>query len=119
MRCQEGIEVVQRKQDKPQACARRLPMNMDFDTFLIGLYLMVDEWLQKQGQRYLRPEGGAPPRLSDAEMLTLLLAHQLAQAKWRERRWLRYLRPNYQAWFPNLTTQSAYNRRARNLSGVL
>lgn len=94
-------------------------MNMDFDTFLIGLYLMVDEWLQKEGQRYLRPEGGAPPRLSDAEMLTLLLAHQLAQAKWRERRWLQYLRHNYHSWFPNLTTQSAYNRRARNLTGVL
>lgn len=94
-------------------------MNMDFDTFLIGLYLMVDEWLERDGQRYLRPEGGAPPRLSDAEMLTLLLAHQLSQAKWHERRWLRYLRHNYQRWFPNLTSQSAYNRRARNLTGVL
>jgi hypothetical protein len=52
-------------------------------------------------------------------MLTLLLAHQLAQGKWRERRWLRFLKHNYQAWFPNLTAQSAYNRRARNLSGVL
>ncbi len=94
-------------------------MNMDFDTFLIGLYLMVDEWLQKEGRQYLRPEGGAPPRLSDAEMLTLLLAHQLAQAKWRERRWLRFLKHNYLQWFPSLTTQSAYNRRARNLAGVL
>lgn len=93
-------------------------MDMDFDTFLIGLYLMVDEWLNKEGERYLRPQGGAPPRLSDAEMLTLLLAHQLAQATWRERRWLRYLWRNYHQWFPNLTTQSAYNRRARNLSGV-
>jgi hypothetical protein len=94
-------------------------MDMDFDTFLIGLYLMVDEWLQREGQRYLRPEGGAPPRLSDAEMLTLLLAHQLSQARWRERQWLRYLRHNYQSWFPALTSQSAYNRRARNLWGVL
>ena len=94
-------------------------MNMDFDTFLIGLYLMVDKWLQREGHRYLRPEGGAPPRLSDAEMLTLLVAHHLSQATWRERRWLRFLKRNYQAWFPNLTTQSAYNRRARNLSGVL
>jgi hypothetical protein len=94
-------------------------MDMDFDTFLIGLYLMVDEWLQREGQRYLRPQGGAPPRLSDAEMLTLLLAHPLSQAQWRERRWLRYLRRNYQAWFPALTSQSAYNRRARNLWGVL
>ncbi len=80
---------------------------------------MIDEWLQDEGHKYMRPEGGAPPRLSDAEMLTLLLAHQLAQAKWRERRWLRYLRHNYLEWFPNLTSQSAYNRRARNLTGVL
>lgn len=94
-------------------------MNMDFDTFLIGLYLMIDEWLERKGLGYLRPEGGTPPRLSDAEMLTLLLAHQLFQARWRERRWLRYLRHNYRDWFPNLTTQSAYNRRARNLTGVL
>ncbi len=77
-------------------------MDMDFDTFLIGLYLMVDQWLQKEGHRYLRPEGGAPPRLSDAEMVTLLLAHQLAQGKWRERRRLRFLKHNYQEWFPAL-----------------
>jgi Transposase DDE domain len=112
--------MVQRKQQNP--LYKELPMNMDFDTFLIGLYLMVDEWLQgvqADGKRYVRPQGGAPPRLSDAEMLTLLLAHQLSQAKWRERRWLRFLQHNYQGWFPSLTTQSAYNRRARNLSGVL
>ncbi len=94
-------------------------MDMDFDTFLVGLYLMVDEWLQREGQRYLRPVGGAPPRLSDAEMLTLMLAHQLSQGKWRERRWLRFVWRNYLPWFPDLTTQSAYNRRARNLTGVL
>jgi hypothetical protein len=76
---------------------------------------MVVEWLQSEGERYVRPEGGAPPRLSDAEMLTLLLVHHLSQGKWRERRWLRFPRHNYQEWFPNLTTQSAYNRRARNL----
>ena len=99
-------------------------MDMDFDTFLIGLYLMVDKWLQTEGQRYIRPQGGTPPRLTDGEMLTLLLAHQLAQARWRERRWrerrwLRFVWHNYQEWFPSLTTQSAYNRRARNLTGVL
>ncbi len=94
-------------------------MNMDFDTFLVGLYLMVDQWLQNDGARYIRPQGGTPPRLTDGEMLTLLLAHQLAQAKWPERRWLRFVWHNYQEWFPALTTQSAYNRRARNLWGVL
>ena len=44
---------------------------------------MVDGWLQNDGQRYIRPQGGTPPRLTDGEMLTLLLAHQLAYAHWR------------------------------------
>jgi hypothetical protein len=95
-------------------------MDMDFDTFLVGLYLIVCDWLQDYGQRYIRPQGGAPPKLSDAEMLTLILAHQLAYAQWDERRWLRWLRHNgYRAWFPHLLAQSAYNRRARNLGGIL
>lgn len=95
-------------------------MDMDFDTFLIGLYLIVDDWLKNEGHAYLRPLGGAPPKFSDGEMLTLILAHQLAYANWHERRWLRWLHKNgYRAWFPKLPTQSAYNRRARNLSGVI
>ena len=53
-------------------------------------------------------------------MLTLILAHHLAYGAWEERRWLRWLHHNgYRAWFPHLLDQSAYNRRARNLSGVL
>ena len=95
-------------------------MDMDFDTFLIGLYIIIDDWLKEHGQLYLRPLGGAPPRFTAAEMLTLILAHQLAYAHWHERRWLRWLKKNgYRAWFPNLISQSAYNRRARNLSGIL
>lgn len=95
-------------------------MDMDFDTLLIGLYLIVCAWLKAGGQAYIRPAGGSPPTFSDGEMLTLLLAHQLAQATWQERRWLRWLTKNgYRAWFPALPSQSAYNRRARNLAGVL
>lgn len=95
-------------------------MNQDFDTFLIGLYLIVADWLKAGGHGYIRPQGGTPPVLSDAELLTLILAHQFVYATWSERRWLRWLRHNgYRAWFPHLLTQSAYNRRARHLSGVL
>ncbi len=95
-------------------------MDQDFDTFLVGLYVIVCDWLKAQGQRYIRPLGGRPPGLTDGEMLTLLLAHQFVFAAWSERRWLRWLHRNdYWAWFPQLQDQSAYNRRARNLSGVL
>jgi Transposase DDE domain len=95
-------------------------MDMSFDTFLIGLYLIVTDWLQQDGQRYIRPQGGAPPACSDGELLTLILAHQLSQATWHERRWLTWLDKNgYHAWFPQLPTPSAYNRRARHLAGVV
>jgi hypothetical protein len=95
-------------------------MDQDFDTFLIGLYCIICDWLQAEGQRYIRPQGGAPPRCSDGEMLTLLLAHQLTQATWHERRWRKWLDLNgYRAWFPHLPSQSAYNRRARHLAGVV
>jgi hypothetical protein len=45
------MNVVQRKQQNP--LYKKLPMDMDFDTFLIGLYLMIDEWLHSDGKRYL------------------------------------------------------------------
>lgn len=95
-------------------------MDMDFDTFLIGLYLIVTAWLKTDGQHYIRPQGGASPACSDGELLTLILAHQLCQATWHERRWLKWLDKNgYRAWFPHLPSQSAYNRRARHLAGVV
>jgi Transposase DDE domain len=95
-------------------------MNQDFDTFLVGLYVIVCDWLKTVGQPAIRPAGGSPPALTDGEMLTLLLAQQFVFATWSERRWLRWLRRNgYWAWFPKLQDQSAYTRRARNLSGVL
>jgi hypothetical protein len=95
-------------------------MAQDFDTFLVGLYVIVCDWLKADGQRYIRPLGGRPPALTDGEMLTLLLAQQFVFAAWSERRWLRWLHhQGYWAWFPELQDQSAYNRRARNLSGVL
>lgn len=90
-------------------------MDMSFDTLLIGLYCIIDQWLKTDGQRFIRPQGGRPPDFTDAEMLTLILAHQLAHAQWHERHWLRWLKhEGYRAWFPHLPTQSAYNRRARN-----
>ena len=52
------------------------------------IILIVCDWLQAEGQRYIRPQGGAPPACTDGELLTLILAHQLTQATWHERRWL-------------------------------
>jgi hypothetical protein len=52
-------------------------------------HLIGDRRLQADGARRIGPVGGAPPRFSDGDLLTLLLVHQGAFADWHERRWLR------------------------------
>lgn len=46
-------------------------MTSDLSTLLTGLYVKIDDWLGRQR----RP--GRPPRLSDAELLTLAVAQAL------------------------------------------
>ena len=35
-------------------------MDQDFDTFLVGLYVIVCDWLKAEGPQYIRPLGGSP-----------------------------------------------------------
>jgi hypothetical protein len=93
-------------------------MNMSQDTFLTGLYTIVDDWYQAEGARLLAGKVGARPEFSDSEVLTLALAqHWLGFAS--ERRFLRFMRQNHRALFPRLVVQSQFNRRARQLGGLL
>jgi hypothetical protein len=93
-------------------------MEMDPDTFLTTLYCLVDDLYQAQfaAQKPRRP--GPPPRLSDSEVLTLALL-----AQWRpdrsERGFARWVRRHWRAYFPQMLTQTAFNRRVRDLAGVL
>jgi hypothetical protein len=80
------------------------------DALVIALYVQLDDFL---GPRHQGP--GRPPKLTDAELITLAVAQVLlsmpndrqflALAKWR----LGHL-------FPQLIDQSGYNRRLRDLA---
>ena len=80
------------------------------DALIVGLYVQIDDFL---GSRHRGP--GRPPKLTDAELITLAVAQVLlgmpndrqflALARWR----LRHL-------FPRLIDQSGYNRRLRALA---
>lgn len=93
-------------------------MEMDVDTFLTAVYCVVDD-VYRERLAPQKPRGpGRPPRLTDSEVLTLALLEQ-----WRPDRseagFVRWVRRHWQPYFPQMLTQSAFNRRVRRLVQVL
>jgi hypothetical protein len=92
-------------------------MALELDTFLVAVYVIVDDLYQAQAapQKPCRP--GPPPTVSDSEVLTLVVCrHWLGYS---ERAMGRYAAAHWHDYFPRQLSQSAFNRRARDLSGVL
>jgi hypothetical protein len=92
-------------------------MRIDLDTFLVTLYVLVDDAYQAHIAAHKPLRRGQPPRLSDSEVLTLAICQQWIGAS--ERAFLRYVDTYWRSYFPVLLDQSAYNRRVRDLAGVL
>jgi hypothetical protein len=92
-------------------------MELDVDTFLTTVYCIVDDLYREQFAAAKPSRPGARPVLSDSEVLTLLLLGQW-QADRKERGFLRFVRRYWRAYFPRLLSQSAFNRRSRDLWGV-
>jgi hypothetical protein len=84
---------------------------MDLDSFLVAVYVMVDDWWQNQEAP--GPRGpGRPAVLSASEVLTLALVAQWP--RWRsERDFWRFAQAHLRAYFPALGSQSQLNRRIR------
>jgi hypothetical protein len=78
----------------------------DLDTLLTALYVKIDDWLAG------RSRTGRPPRLSDAELLTLAVAQVLLGVR-SEARWLRFVPRHLPGAFRYLPGQSGYNKRLR------
>lgn len=93
-------------------------MELDVDTFLTVVYCVCDEVYQREIAPKLGTRPGARPKLSDSEVLALAVL-----AQWHghrcERCFLRYVRRHWLAYFPRLTSQSAFNRRVRHLWAAL
>jgi Transposase DDE domain len=89
---------------------------VDLDSFLVELYVTIDDaW---PAPRPARRRPGRPPRLSPSEVLTLALVAQWP--RWRsERDFWRYARARLRPLFPQLGSQSQFNRRARALEPEL
>jgi hypothetical protein len=93
-------------------------MELDLDTFLTTVYCLVDE-IYAQEFAALKPRRrGRKPEISDSEVLTLGLLAQWQRSR-SEREFLRMARKPLAPYFPRWLSQSAFNRRLRDLAGVL
>src|SRR5688572_30609540 len=93
-------------------------MELDLDTFLTAVYCVVDDLYRSEFARAKPARPGPRPRLSDGEVLTLAVLAQWQRGR-SERAFLRYAGRHWRSDFPRLLSQSAFNRRARDLAGVL
>lgn len=94
-------------------------MDADLDTLATALYVTTDDFLADNPQhRPWRPKVGLKPRLSDAELVTLVVLQALLGFT-SEARWLRYANTHLREMFPDLPTQSGYNKRVRAATGML
>jgi len=88
----------------------------DLNTLLTALYVKIDDHLGKPAR------GGRPPRLTDAELVTLAVTLAVAQALLgirSEARWLRFLPRHLPGAFRYLPKQSGYNKRLRGAVPLL
>ncbi|GII58535.1 transposase [Planotetraspora thailandica] len=81
-------------------------MTKDLNTLLTALYVKIDDWLSTT------PRFGRPPKLTDAELLTLAVAQVLLGIR-SEARWLRFIPHHLPGAFPYLPGPSGYNKRLR------
>lgn len=88
------------------------------DTLLTTLYCLVDDIYSHHFAKLKPPRPGIRPELSDSEVLTLMLLAQWRQDR-SERAFVRYAMAHWRPYFPRLLSQSAFNRRTRDLWGVL
>jgi Transposase DDE domain len=83
------------------------------DIFTI-VYVLVDDWYQEYGVKFMKGKPGAKPEFTDSEVITIMLAQDFIPFS-SETQYIEFIRANYLNIFPKLIDQSQYNRRARGL----
>jgi hypothetical protein len=77
---------------------------MDLDSFLVSLYVLVDDWWKLEHARR-PPKTGRPALLSDPEILTLAILAQWPRFR-SERDFWRFAWAHLRPYFPALCSQS-------------
>ena len=88
---------------------------MDLDSFLVSLYVLVDDWWKASRPPTNAPrKHGRPALLSESEVLTLAILAQWPRFR-SERDFWRFASSHLREYFPALCSQSQLNRRIRAL----
>jgi hypothetical protein len=91
---------------------------MDLDSFLVSLYVHIDDWWQANHPSTTPRPGRPALLLSGSEVLTLAILAQWP--RWRsERDFWRFAQAHLRGYFPSLCSQSQLNRRIRALEPEL
>ena len=92
--------------------------SIDFETLLIIIFVLVDDWYESEGKFLKANLSGSKPDMSDSEVLTMALMMDYLPFP-GETQFLGFIRANYGKWFPDLLEPSQFNRRWRKLSHLL
>ena len=93
-------------------------MELDLGTCLTAVYCVVEDLYRAEFAPSKPVRRGHQPELSGGEVLTLAALAQWQRGR-SERKFVAYAAAHGRASFPRLLSQSAFNRRARGLWGVL
>lgn len=92
--------------------------SIDFGDLMIVVFVLVDDWYKRSIAPQQKARPGAKAEFSDSEMLTLALLMDYVPFP-GETQFLGFIAANYGSWFPCLLDQSQFNRRLRQLDGML
>jgi hypothetical protein len=91
---------------------------MDLDSFLVSLYVLVDDWWRERHPPSVPNKPGRPALLCESEVLTLAILAQWPRFR-SERDFWRFASSHLREYFPMLCTQGQLNRRIRALQPEL
>jgi hypothetical protein len=91
---------------------------MDLDSFLVSLYVLVDDWWKADHPSTAPRKPGRPALLSESEVLTLAILAQWPRFR-SERDFWRFAWTHLRPYFPMLCSQGQLNRRIRALEPQL
>ena len=86
---------------------------LDLDSFLVSLYVLVDDWWKLEHSSE-PPRAGRPALLTDPEVITLAILAQWPRFR-SERDFWRFAQAHLRPYFPKLCSQSQLNRRVRSV----
>src|SRR5215203_2033331 len=92
---------------------------MDLDSFLVSLYVLVDDWWQEHHPSSVRnKKPGRPALRAEPEVITLAILAQWPRFR-SERDFWRFAHSHLRPYFPMLCSQGQLNRRIRALEPEL